>query len=90
LRTVFLWTSPNRPLLTRAFRRAVSRPAFASSFEVRVARIESAIWLFRVEIRPGRSFANQVRRLAVASASGSARWFWVRSIPKNAASVSSL
>ena len=46
--------------------------------------------LFRVAIRPGRSFANQIRRLAVASASGSARWFWVRSTPKNAASVSSL
>ena len=42
---------------------------------LRWARTASAIEVRRVEIRPGRSFANQSRRLAVASASGSARWF---------------
>ena len=58
LRAVFLWTSPNRPLLTRAARRAASSFALASSFDVRWARMESAMPSARVSRRPGSSLAD--------------------------------
>ena len=56
----------------------------------RWARTASPIALRRVEIRPGRSLANQSSRLAVASASGRARWPWAQLDAEEAGQVTEL
>ena len=78
LRTVFFCTSPNRLLLTRALRRAASRSLADSAASPFAARTAVAIPSPSASMRPGRSFANQSSRLAVASASGRARWLAVQ------------
>ena len=57
---------------------------------VRVARTAVAMPVLSSAIRPGRSLPNQVSRVAVASASGRARWLSLSSTPKKLASVAEL
>ena len=70
---------PNRLLLTRASRRAASSSSLVGVAAVRLARMASAIAsLERRRCAPAGRWRTRCSRLAVASASGRARWLWAQ------------